>query len=387
MSVPSPRVQAALRRADEALLHGARPGGAPGPFTRRAAMGDPQAPLAHVLAVLEVHGFLGDDGWLAPDVELVSMGDHFDYGGAGIRREAARSGAALLAWLAAHPKAQVTLLLGNHDVARVGELYGHDDDAFARAVDAAVALYEANARAPLPFDDPTEAAFRRAHGLPTSELAARDFAAFEAAQRAQVEALLREGRFTLGRALSREVLLTHAGVTTRELALLGAPADDAAAVALALEHFLGEAVRRWSGGPLDLMPLHAHGHPAHGEGGGFLYHRASSRPGAGEGPRPRRYAPAALPPRLTQVIGHVRDAKSREMLLGEPREVAKARAKDGALRSLRVGAGALDYRPEARRDAHLLFTDGGMRDCAPADYELLDLDALSPRSKDATRGT
>ena len=47
-------------------------------FRRHVAMGDPQAPFATVLAVLDRHGLLKNDGQLRDDVQLVSMGDHFD---------------------------------------------------------------------------------------------------------------------------------------------------------------------------------------------------------------------------------------------------------------------------------------------------------------------
>ncbi len=41
-------------------------------------MGDPQAPFAKVLEVLDCHAALDGDR-LAPDVTLISIGDHFDY--------------------------------------------------------------------------------------------------------------------------------------------------------------------------------------------------------------------------------------------------------------------------------------------------------------------
>src|SRR5262245_41607853 len=95
------------------------------------AMGDPQAPFAKVLEVLDRHGALAGDR-VADGVTLVSIGDHFDYD----QRDpetAGREGVQLLRWLAGHDPAQVVLLLGNHDASRVMELIGFDDDAFALA--------------------------------------------------------------------------------------------------------------------------------------------------------------------------------------------------------------------------------------------------------------
>ena len=97
---------------------------------RTLVMGDPQAPFARVLEVLEANRALGADGRLAPDVTLVSIGDHFDYD---LKHpiEAGRQGVAVLRWLASHDPAQAVLLLGNHDTARVMELIGLDDERFA----------------------------------------------------------------------------------------------------------------------------------------------------------------------------------------------------------------------------------------------------------------
>ena len=44
------------------------------------AIGDPQASLSTFLRILDLNGLLGDDGRLRPEVGLVSMGDHFDWG-------------------------------------------------------------------------------------------------------------------------------------------------------------------------------------------------------------------------------------------------------------------------------------------------------------------
>ena len=109
--------------------------------SRRVAIGDPQASLRRFLTILEGHGLLGDDGRLEDEVHLVSLGDHFDWGDREGREEAASSGLRILAWLAAHPPDQVTLILGNHDLARMGELAGFDDEGFRLAQAEADGIY------------------------------------------------------------------------------------------------------------------------------------------------------------------------------------------------------------------------------------------------------
>src|SRR6185503_17057034 len=102
-------------------------------------MGDPQAPFDKVLAVLDRHGLLAGDR-LADDVVLVSIGDHFDYD----HKDpvtARAEGLRLLRWLASHDPAQVHLLLGNHDAARVMELATISDEEFAAARTCAPADY------------------------------------------------------------------------------------------------------------------------------------------------------------------------------------------------------------------------------------------------------
>ena len=49
------------------------------PRERWVALGDPQAPLEKVMAILDAYDLLGDDGRLSPRAGLVSMGDHFDF--------------------------------------------------------------------------------------------------------------------------------------------------------------------------------------------------------------------------------------------------------------------------------------------------------------------
>lgn len=99
-----------------------------------------QAPLARILAVLDRHGAL--DGVPNPsdaspgvrlrdDIHLVSIGDHVDFGKDVTL--AAVEGLRVLDWLAGHPSEQVTLLLGNHDAARVIELAGWSNARFSSA--------------------------------------------------------------------------------------------------------------------------------------------------------------------------------------------------------------------------------------------------------------
>lgn len=342
--------------------------------TRRVAVGDPQAPLGVYLEILERHGLLGDDGWLRPDVELTSIGDHFDFGGSGERALAARDGLAILAWLAAHPPDQVTLIVGNHDLGRVGELCAFDDATFAAVHERALAAYRQG--------DPDlelQRALCEAHpSLPSAEVAARDFSAFTVAQRELVWSLLRARRFRLARAGSERLLFCHAGVTRDHLAAIGADGASAPAAARALNDALDAAVAGHGGGPLAIAGLHRPGDWAGGEGGGVLYHRPAhpeapakagrDRPGA----LGRRFDPRRLPVSLTQVIGHISDAKCRELLgpwaLDEP-------PAEGELRHLSTDGTRVCYRkglPEALEAASLVFIDGLMNKTPANRYAIFE---------------
>lgn len=349
---------------------------------RRLAIGDPQAPFPTFLAILRRHGLLGDTGRLRDDVGLVSIGDHFDWGGPEARAEAARSGLELLQWLASHPPDQVALVAGNHDLARVGELAGFDDARFARAQAEADRAYRHGAS-----DPGLEAAFlARYPELPTAECVARDLATFRGEQRRLVAELLRAGRFCLGLAAADDLLLCHAGVTLDDVRLLGvgeAQAADARVLAGALNAALDAAVAGWDGrSPLRIAGLHEPGSARNGEGRGILLQRPA-RPSQGPdavlfaGPPRRRFDPRRLPAGLTQAVGHIRDAKCRA-LLGPWCDAAPAQ--DGPLRHLRVRGDDVRYarglpaRPDPR-SATLLFLDGGMNFVADLrDYELFDLD-------------
>jgi calcineurin-like phosphoesterase family protein len=374
------RVSVAIERAkDDARTLPAPPGPAPADAplrARRVAVGDPQAPLGKFLDVLDAHDLLGQDGRLAPDVALVSMGDHFDFGGAAERSVARESGTELLAWLAAHPADQVVLLAGNHDLARVGELARFDDATFEAA----------QAEADMASGD--ERDFRARWGVPSWEVVARDFGSFRVAQRTLVTALLQTHRLRAAHAPSPDLLLTHAGVTSEELDALDVPTHgraDAAAIAASLNLAMDRAVAAWRSGALAIPGLYAAGDAAE-EGRGMFYHRP-----ARDAPSPpgrtlhRRFDPKRLPRGLTQAIGHIRDEKTRTLLGAPPRREGRV----GHLRHLVVrgselhyalGVPAPDVRPEPDA-AVMLFLDGAMNDAEVADYQLLDLDTRRPAAR------
>lgn len=344
---------------------------------RTLAMGDPQASLQRVLEVLDAHGALGEDGRLAEDVALISMGDHFDWGPPSQRTQAAEDGEHLLRWLAAHAPEQVILLAGNHDLARVGELWGLEDAAFAASLAAADLVWS-------PDRKPTaeeERAFKSAHPRWFScEMVARDLSTFRASQRDLVAELLRSGRLQAAHA-AQGSLLVHAGVTRHELDLLGL-AESAAAevIAAALNERLAQAAAHLEHEPLRLPGLHEPG-DGRREGAGMFYHR----PSLGEGehaqrfldPRPwRRFRPDDLPRGLVQVVGHVGDKKCRQEL---QRWSDGGAFRYGVLRHLIVEGdrGRYSHGPPTVVPPHaavMIFTDGGMKDVAQAgDYELLDV--------------
>lgn len=363
-------------------------------MARTFVMGDPQAPFAKVLEVLSWHRALDGDR-LAADVVLVSIGDHFDYD---LRNPGvcAREGLQTLRWLASHDPEQVVLLFGNHDAARVMELALLGDDEFERARLLARSIDETERTAG------SEAAAERTRTefvpafpeLPPPGVIGRDYASFTTEQRALVQELLLTGRFRLACTAElpdgRDALLTHAGVTKRELAMLGNPTADARAIAGALEATFAAAVdavradwQRGLSAPLSLEPLHVTG--ARGEeGGGLLYHRPSNpdRENAdkawGLAPtRPRRFDPRTLPAGVTQVVGHSGHAKCVYELGPWVAEAAKAR-KHGGIRTLRVDGERVHYdlgvaprSPDAT--AELILIDGELRRVPATDVALLPL--------------
>ncbi|HEX3765914.1 MAG TPA: metallophosphoesterase [Kofleriaceae bacterium] len=351
-------------------------------MTRTLVMGDPQAPFSKLLEVLDRHQALDGDR-LASDVVLVSIGDHFDYDLVDWQT-AGQDGLKFLRWLAGHDPAQVRLLLGNHDVSRVMELVAISDERFAAA--------RAFARA-LDGDPGRTARFRAAFPeLPSAGLAGRDFASFSVEQRALVMELLLAGRFDLALVGElpdgRAVLLTHAGVTGRELAMLGASAEPAA-IAARLQAQLAAAIDQvrddWERGvptPLSLEPLHLAGIPGE-EGGGLLYHRPSNpaRRGADRSwelavARPRRFDPRTLPLGLTQIAGHTGHNKCLEELDGWSTAAARGRP-HGGIRTLRLTGDEVTYdlgvAEAAGGVADLILIDGELRRVPAAEFALLPL--------------
>lgn len=373
----------ALERSKEARS-GAR--ARPSSPTRTLAVGDPQASAEKFFAILAHHGLLGEDGWLAPDVRLVSLGDHFDFGSFGTRFEAGLAGTLILSWLAAHTPEQVTLIAGNHDLARVAELNTLDDVTFQAAAERAYELYRATA-----LDPELERAFLRDYPMfPSVEVAARDLCTFQVEQRNLVSRLLRERRFRLA-AHFHDVLFVHAGATIETLANVGLPvhSNDAERVALRLNEALDAAVDSFTGDArFAIAGLFTPGSAERGEPGGFLFHRPAhpSTP-VPEKDRARRFDPRTLPRGLCQVVGHVRDAKCRQLLGDWVRDEA---ASEGRLRHLAVAGDTVSYRygvPEnlslaagSTDAAAMIFVDGGMQYVAAEAYELFDVGSFRARA-------
>ena len=369
-------LQKALARADAAVAKGPHATPAEGRHrTRHVVMGDPQADFDRVMSILALHGLLGGDGGLRPDVCLVSVGDHFDWGPASERERVARSGLRLVAWLASHPADQAVLLLGNHDLGRVGELADFTEATFRAAQAEADRLYAG--------DDTDAAAERdfiaRWPALPSVELAARDFSAWTEEQRAWVEHLLRARRFRVAHAAGDSLLVLHAGVTREDLDVVGLEPGrraEARAVADALNGVMDRAVEAWTGGPLVLPGLHHPGNAASGEGLGIFYQRPSLQAEDAErvrGTPRRRFDPRRLPLGLTQVVGHTRDKRVRELVSPGP-------VRDGVLRHLVTDGTRVDYAhgppPQTGAgEAVMVFTDGAMREGRAEDFQLFDLDA------------
>jgi hypothetical protein len=320
--------------------------------------------------------------WLRPEARLVVVGDYFDFGSAAERVIASRDGLRNLAWLAAHSPEQVVLLIGNHDLARVGELHYITDAEFETAFSQASALY---ARRGVHTDEDTRAVKRFLEQFtmfPTLEIAARDLSGFCEAQRDLVARLLRQGRFQLAWHASG-ILVNHAGVTHRYLDQLSVSQEarkDAATVAKALNDALLRATQNWDGtSPFEIPGLHVVGNAARGESWGLLFHRPvhpERLARAQDVERRRRYLPSELPDPMVQVVGHVRDNKCRQ-LLGD---WVHGPAREGALRSLAYSGGHWRYElgVQASESALLVFVDGGMNSAECSNYELLNIEKLIP---------
>ncbi len=345
---------------------------------RWLVIGDPQTTLEKLLSVLEHNGALDDEGRLREDVGLVSMGDHFDYhidGTEEARLAAAAEGTKVLRWFAGHPRERVRILAGNHDLVRVQELHAVSDDEF-RAIRSGE-LSDGD----LANHHPT---------IPTRSCCQRDFSAFTTEQRELVQRLLLEGRFDL--ALHGEIdgascLLTHAGITRRELRILDAEYErDVRALAARMnEAFAGaiDAVRsRWEAGetvPLDLAPLHRTGHSGV-ESGGCLAHRPANpeRPGADHewefhAEFPRRFDPRFMPKGVTQVVGHTQHRKLKKEL--RPWVDPRTHDVEHRLRTVVVDQGVRYVPGVVTAEAHeasLVCTDFALHQ-APATVELLEM--------------
>ncbi|MBK8233452.1 MAG: metallophosphoesterase [Candidatus Eisenbacteria bacterium] len=373
-------------RIDTVNLSAAGVGAESRPARRTVAIGDPQAPFETVLRVLDRAELLGEDGRIAPDAHLISMGDHFDWGKRSERAYATESALQLLSWLAVHDPSRITLILGNHDLARVCELAPFDEATFLEAQRDADRAYES-------ADPALVAAFRRRYpALPDPEALARDLATFTTAQRTLVVRLLRSGRFRVAAAPLDTVLCLHGAVATDDLTGIGvSPVDqnDARVVAAALNRALDTAVEAWAASfdegalesgmpPLDLGALHRPG-STYGEGRGIFYqrptHPLAARAELFVGPPRRRFDPRLLPIGLTQVVGHIRDKKCRE-LLGAWTD--HRRLEDGRIRHLVTDGRAVRYAfgmppPSDHPRATILFIDAGMNFVTPERYPLLDL--------------
>jgi hypothetical protein len=354
--------------------------------------------LEKVFAVLDGYHFLGEDGCLRDEVQLVGIGDYFDWGPFASRRDSARESLHLLSWLAAHPPEQVILLAGNHDLARVGELVHFQDVDFHQATEQAAQAYRGG--------DPDlvlEAAFlQRFPQFSSAEVAARDLSGFLVEQRDLVERLLTEGRLQVAVAWGPHLLLTHAGISRDHLAGLGLFEEDwrdAVRVAEMLNAALFQALEaRAPGAPLELAGLHRPGDASRGEGGGIFFHRPGKPDPSWEDSQKvdgsSRYLPLLrtvfdarrLPLGLTQVLGHVRDHRCRK-LLGDWARPEPDR--DGVLRHLRTDGVEVCYghgipSQRAPEEAHLIFLDVGWNYLEPEEIEILDLDTLQPRKRGGT---
>jgi hypothetical protein len=332
------------------------------------AVGDPQTTPERFFAVLDRYDLRAADGRLRDDVGLVSMGDHFDFADDAAKAE--RAGRSILEWLLAHPREQVKILAGNHDLSRVMELAFETDASFAEA-----------------RRTPPETFTARFPRIPTHGIAMRDYFSFSEAQRALVQRALLEGRMRL--ALTATVdgaiaLFTHAGVTSRELALLDLRDGDANAIASALEARLDRALDEvrgaWTRGvpaALDLSPLHVIGEKGE-EGGGLLYHRPATAKSewAFHPDRPRRFHPTSLPRHLVQVAGHSTHRKCLEELKGSIDPAADTMHLP--IRTLTIADGEPRYRAGVdARPGSLVMIDPGFAKEPLETIELLEV-ALTP---------
>lgn len=357
------------------------------------AMGDLQCSFKGFLAVLDCRGLLTKDQRLKPGVSLVTVGDYFDYHDKETDsvEVTQKNGFEILSWLASHDQEQVTILLGNHDISRVQELIGMSDERFREARAMAFALDKPDSAWTI------EDFFEAFPEIPNPTIVLRDFSSYGEIQRDLLKRLLLEGRVKLGAYglwRGRGVLINHAGLTRRELSILGDDElRDPGRISGLLNKRLEDAVERvresWERGEakaLDLEPLHVSG-VAREEGGGLLYHRPSNPDFFADSwaynkTRPRRYQPKDLPGGLLQVVGHTQHHKCLKEL-GDW-IVKEARGRElFDLRTLRVRGGS-EVRYEkglpgelGADEAALLMVDGAINDCPAERYPLLELEELA----------
>lgn len=354
------------------------------------AMGDLQCSFSQFLEVLESRSLLTGDTRLKPGVRLVTVGDYFDYHDKLTDSVAVtcKDGFNILNWLASHDSSQITILLGNHDIARVQELVSMSNERFKAARDLALTLNSSQSA----MSD--EDFFAKYPEIPNPLIVERDFSSYGEVQRDLLIQLLLDQRVQLASAENwrgQAILLNHAGVSIRELTILGcSESRDANEIAALLNSALEDGVNRvreaWLARefvPLDLEPLHVSG-ISRQEGGGLLYHRPSNPDfytdaWAYDKVRPRRYLPKNLPKGLIQGVGHTNHKKCRKEL-GDW-VVGEAKERDCFdLRTLSVtAANEVSYRRGLPNEvpslgATLLMLDGAINDCAPESYPLLELD-------------
>ncbi len=396
------RVRRGIALARQRLPLGALSGHRTATFVRTVAIGDLQAGAQRIFEVLAYHDLLDEEGQVRGDVQLLSIGDHFDYGtrASGLIGQARRDGHDVLSYLAAHHPEQVVVLLGNHDAARVMELAGVSDERFDEAAAVTAELMALRAIDPTEYTRRLASYAARFPELPGPSLVHRDYSAFSVEQRALVQGLLLAGRAKLAATArlpaGEPVLATHAGVTMREVEMLGVPASSPAELAAALNQRLEAAVAAvaepWRAGELaalSLAPLHLpattgkDGVPELPEGGGLLYHRPSDsdRPTAAKqweaAPgRPRRFHPRELPGGLLQLAGHTGHPKCVEELARWA--VSSMQEEPCGRRSLRVRGEDIRYqlgacRPDAG-EAVLYMIDPSMhRAREAASVEIFEL--------------
>ena len=211
--------------------------------------------------------------------------------------------------------------------------------------------------------------------LPAAGVIGRDYASFTAEQRALVMELLLAGRFHLavtGELLDGRDRADHPRRRdARELAMLGVPRRDPAAIRDALEAHLAAAVERVRDrlgarrlAPLSLAPLHLAGPPARRAAGCSITGRATRASGSTfHADRPRRFDPRTLPPdhadRRPQRPREVRAGARR--LVRARRACAQARRHPHAARVRGHGLYDIGVAPPVAGAADLILIDGELR--------------------------